>query len=185
MKPEWSSLRSNPRIVDLPDDDAAAFSLYQQWLYSKQLPILSDEPDEPLSEGYHSLAYAYVLGERLMDRDFKNAIADAYVLYARGTPPGKRYYPSNEEIRIIYDGTTEHAPIRQLLIDIWTCRGKSEWMDGDTNLPKDFLIEVTKALLKARPSLENVSRPWKNRHEQYQEKDLSIQKDDADTGALV
>lgn len=172
MKPEWASLRPNPRVIDLPDDDAAAFALYQQWLYTRQLPILPDdlEEDSGSSEGYHTLAYAYVLGERLMDIDFKNSIASAYVLYARGTPPGKRAYPSNEEIRIIYEGTQERAPIRKLLVDIWCCRGKHEWIENDADLPKDFLVEVTKALLKARPSLESLSRPWKNQHVQYQER---------------
>lgn len=173
MKPEWASLRPNPRVIDLPEDDATAFALYQQYIYSRQLPILPDDLDEDSAqtEGYHTLAYAYVLGERLMDTAFKNAIASAYVLYARGTPPGKRAYPSNEEIRILYDGTGEKSPIRKLLIDIWCCRGKHEWLDLDADLPKEFLVEVTRALLRARPSLENLSRPWKNEHVQYHEKE--------------
>ena len=172
MKPEWASLRPNPRLIDLPDDDAAAFALYQQYIYSRQLPILPDdlEEDSAQTEGYHTLAYAYVLGERLMDTEFKNSVASAYVLYARGTAPGKRAYPSNEEIRILYEGTGEKSPIRRLLVDIWCCRGKHEWMDQDSDLPKDFLVEVTRALLRARPSLENLSRPWKNEHAQYHEK---------------
>ncbi|KAF2466688.1 uncharacterized protein BDR25DRAFT_268059 [Lindgomyces ingoldianus] len=168
MKPEWASARPDPRVVELPDDVPAAFSLYMHWIYSKRLPVLPDPKELVTGEGgYHTLAYAYVLGERLMDFEFKNAVQDAYVLYARGSPPTKRYYPTNEEIRIIYDGTRENSPMRKFLADIWTWRGKYEWIEKDRDLPQDFLADVTTALLKTRPPIEDLSRPWKNSHEQY------------------
>ncbi|KAF2661610.1 hypothetical protein K491DRAFT_687382 [Lophiostoma macrostomum CBS 122681] len=189
MKPEWATLRPDPRTIELPEDDPAAFSLYMTWLYSGKLPILptsassststststtipalTDSLDPDAAEGHHTLAYAYILGERLLDASFKNAISDAYVLYARGSPPARRMYPSNEDIRIIYEGTSESAPIRKLLVDIWTCRGKHEWIEADPDLPREFLVEVTKGLLKVRTSVENLSRPWKTAHEQYHEK---------------
>ncbi|PSN62885.1 hypothetical protein BS50DRAFT_577772 [Corynespora cassiicola Philippines] len=181
MKPEWASQRADSRTVDLPEDDPEAFSLYRTWLYTGKLPVLPEHASgapsppggDPSEESYHVLAYAYVLGERLMDVEFKNAIADAYVLYARGAAPGKRHYPSNEEIRIIYEGTTEACPLRKLLVDIWYCRGKAEWIEQDPDaqeLPKEFLLEVVKALLKLRTGVDNLSRPWKNNHEQYHEK---------------
>lgn len=179
MKPEWSSQRADPRVITLEDDDPAAFALYVTWLYSGKLPILPEKdehnsitPNDSLleNEGYATLAHAYILGERLMDALFKNAICDAYVLYARGSPPAKRLYPTNEDIRLLYEGTNEKSPIRRLLVDIWCCRGRYEWIEHDDDLPKDFLIEVTKALLKCRPSTDHLSRPWKNSHEQYYEK---------------
>jgi hypothetical protein len=187
MKPEWASARPDPRVIELPDDDPAAFALYMSYLYSRQLPILCDtacppgnsslpmDPngDEDENEGFHTLSYAYVLGERLLDTGFKNAIIDAYVLYARGSPAAsqhtKRLYPSNADICILYSGTAETSPIRRLLVDIWSCRGKWEWIDQDPDLPADFLREVTKALLKSRGNVESLSRPWKNSHEQYHE----------------
>lgn len=191
MKPEWASLRPDPRTICLPDDDPGAFELYMSFLYSRTLPILATTPGpaqkdstissssswEPESDGYHTLAYAYVLGDRLLDTRFKNAIVDAYVLYARGAQPAKRYYPSNEEIRILYEGTREDAPIRKLLVDIWTVRGRSEWIESDGDLPREFLADVTKGLLRARERREGggggadgLSRPWKCSHEQYHEK---------------
>lgn len=188
MKPEWASLRSDPKTIELPDDDPAAFGLYMSFLYSGQLPILQEAnsqtttDSEELNENYNTLAYAYVLGERLMDVPFKNAISDTYVLCARGTAPAPpnaaaftipRRYPSNEEIRIIYSGTTDSSPLRRLIVDIWSCRGKFDWIDQDSDLPAEFLAEVVKALLKLRPndsSTMSLSRPWKNTHEQYHEK---------------
>ncbi|KAF1956624.1 hypothetical protein CC80DRAFT_504453 [Byssothecium circinans] len=186
MKSEWASMRPDPRVIELPEDDPEAFSLYRTWLYSGQLAILPDSggsgSDDSISitnssttdtapEHYHTLAYAYVLGERLLDVPFKNAIVDAYVLYARGTSPGRRYYPSNEEIRIIYDGTREGSPIRKLLVDIWYCRGKVEWIEKDSDLPQEFLACVVKELLRVRVSVDQLSRPWKLSHAQYHEKE--------------
>jgi hypothetical protein len=205
MKPNWASMRPDPRTISLPEDDPDAFALYRTWLYSGKLaimppasnavtttitgPLIATSPlsnnnnnDSQLSFGphpsdpdshYHTLAYAYVLGERLLDKGFKNAIADVYVLYARGNPPAKRYYPSNEEIRILYDGTHEGSPIRQLLVDIWYCRGKTEWVDKDAELPREFLASVVKELFRVRQEgrdLVNLSRPWKLSHLQYHEK---------------
>jgi len=203
MKPEWASMRPNPRTIDLPEDDPDAFSLYRTWLYSGKLAIMPSastavvtttgpnttpslrnnpnndsqlsndtHPTEPDTH-YHTLAYAYVLGERLLDRAFRNAIADVYVLYARGNPPAKRYYPSNEEIRILYDGTRDGSPIRQLLVDIWYCRGKMEWIDKDAELPNEFCLSVMKELFRVRQEgkdFVNLSRPWKLSHLQYHEK---------------
>lgn len=168
LKKEWASMREKPGVIELPDNDPDAFGLYMQWLYSKQISILADLSDEPEDdEKFHTLAYAYVLGEKIIDNDFKNAIMDAYVLYARAQGPSKRYYPSNEEIRILYEGTRESSPIRQFLVDVWTWRGKHSWLEHDSDLPKDFLVEVAKGLFKVRPSVEYMSRPWKNSHEQY------------------
>lgn len=175
MKPEWASMRPDPRIIELPEDDPEAFSLYRTWLYSGKLAILPDDSQNPadpesVPEAFQTLAYAYVLGERLMDTPFKNAIADVYVLYARGNPPARRYYPSHEEIRVLYDGTHEGSAIRQLLVDIWFCRGKLEWLERDKNLPSEFLVGVLMEVYKNRGGNESLSRPWKNQHEQYHDK---------------
>ncbi|KAF2260985.1 hypothetical protein CC78DRAFT_536017 [Lojkania enalia] len=165
MKPEWAEKRKNSRVVELPDDDPAAFALYMQWMFTRRLPILPEDEESSCSfEEFATLSNAYVLGERLMDNDWKNVIADCYVQFARSSKP---YYPSNEDIRIIYEGTREGSPIRQLLVDIYCSRGKADWLENDSHLPRDFLLQVTSALLKIRTVVQSVSRPWKNSHEQY------------------
>jgi hypothetical protein len=119
------------------------------------LPILPDSADISSSsslslsanEGFHTLAYAAVLAERLLDVDFKNAITDAYVLYARGTPTVSRRYPSNDDIKIIYDGTNENAKIRQLLLDIWYARGKLEWVERGMKQSKRPICSYPEHLL--------------------------------------
>lgn len=174
-------MRPDPRVIELPEEDAEAFALYRTWIYTGQLAILPEPPYpsapapalEEVDQHYHTLAYAYVLGEHLLDKQFKNAIADVYVLYARGMPPSSRYYPSHEEIRILYDGTGPNSPIRQLLVDIWYCRGKHEWIDENADLPKEFLTRVVKELLRVKPNnkgADALSRPWKLEHQQYHEK---------------
>lgn len=180
MKPEWASMRPDPRTIHLPEDSPEAFALYRTWLYCGKLAILPETStgDSNLEnsnlgtppEHYHTLAYAYVLGERLLDVRFKNTIMDTYVLFARGGA-GPRYYPSNEEIRIIYDGTSELCPIRRFLVDIWYCRGKLEWIENDSDLPQEFLAAVVKEMLRVRVTTDNLSRPWKLTHTQYHEKE--------------
>ncbi|CAI6338471.1 unnamed protein product [Periconia digitata] len=184
MKPEWASMRSDPRTVELPEDSPNAFALYRTWLYSRKLPILPTPPTESNieedtcrsslfgnpPEHYHTLAHAYVLGERLLDIQFKNTVMDTYVLFARGAT-GSRYYPTNDHVRIIYDGTTEGSPIRKFLVDIWYCRGKVEWIENDGDLPQEFLAAVVREMLRARQTTDNLSRPWKLTHTQYHEKE--------------
>lgn len=180
MKPEWSSMRDNPRVISLPDDDPDAFALYRTWIYSGKLAI---SPDVPFSAEtaderdahYSTLAYAYVLGERLLDIAFKNAIADVYVLNARGHEGMRSQYPTRDDIRTLYDGTGPGSPIRRLLVDIWVCRGKVEWLEEDDDiLPREFLISTLRELLRLKKGAdgktESMSRPWKLNHEQYHDK---------------
>ncbi|KAF2737958.1 hypothetical protein EJ04DRAFT_79841 [Polyplosphaeria fusca] len=122
MKPDWAENRPDPRVIELPEDDPAAFALYMQWIYTRKLPVLPEDENSSSSaspsDGFPTLAYAAVLAERLLDNEFKKAITDAYVLFARGPTLMTRRYPSNEDIRIIYEGTNENASIRKLLLDI-------------------------------------------------------------------
>ena len=175
-----------PPSTNLTPGHPLASSQSSQSTVSASQPINGTAPIPSISQTL-PLAHAYILGDRLLDTPFKNLIASTYVLFARGTPPGKRSYPSNEEIRILFDGTREGAPIRQLLVDIWCTRGKADWMkesddEGEGCLPREFLWEVTKGLLSVRGNLEDrravgergeclASRPWKDRHVQYHEKE--------------
>jgi hypothetical protein len=181
MKPTWASSREDPRTITLPNDNPAAFSLYLTWLYSGKLPVLAEVEtpgfnDPDLDQGFRTLSHAYVLGDSLMDTAFQNAVADAYVLFARsaGEPGHHRSYPSNEDIRILFDGTHEHSPIRGLILDIWSRRGRHDWIQkNEDELPYEFLAAITKELLKVRDNTENLSRPWKYAHEQYHVRDTT------------
>jgi hypothetical protein len=164
-------------IISLSDHDPEAFALWRTWIYTGKLAILpetpfpSDSVDERTAH-YSVLAHAYILGDYLVDTPFMNAIADVYVLNARGIDNTRALYPSNEEIGVLYDGTSPDSPIRKLLVDIWMYRGKVEWLEKEAEegiLPREFLVEVVRELLKLKKLKEGetMSRPWKMTHQQY------------------
>lgn len=172
------SVHPESRVIDLSDHDPEAFALWRTWIYTGKLAILPELPFPPdsmdeRSAHYTVLAHAYILGGYLLDIAFMNAITDVYVLNARGIDGSRALYPSNEEIGVLYDGTSPDSPIRKLLVDIWMYRGKAEWLDKEMeegNLPREFLVEVMRELLKLKKTGtqgETMSRPWKLTHEQY------------------
>lgn len=177
MKDTWTAMKDESRVIELPNDNPDAFALWRTWIYTGKLAILP-EPPFPLeamddrAAHYAVLAHAYVLGEMILDIPFMNAIADVYVLNARGVDGARAHYPTNEDIGVLYDGTSPDSPIRRLLVDIWMYRGKVEWLDRemeDAALPREFLVEVMRELLKLKKAREGetMSRPWKMTHEQY------------------
>ncbi|KAJ4291127.1 hypothetical protein N0V90_010325 [Kalmusia sp. IMI 367209] len=176
MKDEWSSMRDDPRVISLPEDDPDAFALYRTWAYTGKLAIRPELPFSPETSQerdahYSTLAYAYVLGERLLDIAFKNAIADVYVMNARGIDGARSHYPTNDDVRTLYEGTGPESPIRKFLVDVWVCRGRHDWLEGDDDvLPREFLVAVMRELLRLKRGdgrSDSMSRPWKSTHEQY------------------
>ncbi|KAF2444321.1 hypothetical protein P171DRAFT_485776 [Karstenula rhodostoma CBS 690.94] len=170
-----------PPTISLSDHDPDAFALWRTWIYTGKLAILPDPPlapDSSLDERtahYAVLAHAYILGDYLVDVPFMNAVADVYVLNARGIDGSRALYPSNEEIGVLYDGTSPDSPIRKLLVDIWMYRGKVEWLETEAEdgvLPREFLVEVVRELLRLKKVREGetMSRPWKMTHEQYHDR---------------
>ncbi|KAL1602849.1 hypothetical protein SLS60_006270 [Paraconiothyrium brasiliense] len=179
----WTSLNGNglttdgAPVIELSEHDPEAFALWRTWVYTGKLAILPETPFPPdsvdeRSAHYSVLAHAYILGDYLVDIPFMNAIADVYVLNARGDNGSRALYPSNEEIGVLWDGTSPDSPLRRFLVDIWLYRGKAEWLDKEVQedvLPREFLVEVLGELLKLKKMKEGetMSRPWKMTHEQY------------------
>ncbi|OCL08417.1 hypothetical protein AOQ84DRAFT_293161, partial [Glonium stellatum] len=149
IKPEWAE--SYPKVIHLPEDDPVAFLCYMQWLYCKQLPTSKDDE-------CRQLARAYALGEKLLDIDFKNDVIDAMVAKASIFVDGIMKFPGSDAIEVLYYGTPESSPARRLFIEFWTFVGKEEWMT-DQPPPYEFLIDLSKSLLRQRPRPHG-DRPW-------------------------
>ncbi|OAF99584.1 uncharacterized protein CC84DRAFT_366074 [Paraphaeosphaeria sporulosa] len=178
-------------VISLSDHDPDAFALWRTWIYTGKLAILPDPPlpsdsNDERTAHYAVLAHAYILGDYLVDIPFMNAIADVYVLNARGIDGARALYPSNEEIGVLYDGTSPDSPIRRLLVDIWMYRGKPEWLEREVDedvLPREFLVEVVRKLLELKKVREGetMSRPWKMTHEQYHDRrEVGVQEEMAE-----
>jgi hypothetical protein len=139
LKPEWATSRSDPRLIDLTDEDPDTFKIYLHWLHFKTLPTVhAEEPSTNESTEHVALSMCYVLGEKLMDKKFKNAIVKALHDTLRNHTSSHPRVPDYESINIIYTGTTENSPARRLLVGMWTTIG--------LYLPKDFAEFVNDAL---------------------------------------
>ncbi|KAI8939605.1 hypothetical protein NX059_003368 [Plenodomus lindquistii] len=111
LKKEWTARRKGP--IKLSDEDPDLFEMYVQWLYSQKVSIKSSHP------GYHnvlfSLVQSHILGARLLDPKYQNAVMKALILYADET----RMYPHDGILRYAYDNTLPSSPLRMILIDFW------------------------------------------------------------------
>ncbi|KAJ4291131.1 hypothetical protein N0V90_010329 [Kalmusia sp. IMI 367209] len=86
------------------------FKAYLHWLKHATIPRPSNGPDQ---NDYPFLAKLYVLGERVGDVRFKNAMIDTIIAVSVKA----RWCPVGEPVSIIYDGTKASSPARRLMTD--------------------------------------------------------------------
>lgn len=77
MKPEWAKARPNPRVVDLSDEDPRIFQIYLHWMYFKTIPSVYTTIATNWNPEYVQLSSCYIMGEKLVDSAFKNAVLTA------------------------------------------------------------------------------------------------------------
>ena len=163
-KPEWSE--GNPGVVDLSDEKPDIFEVYLHWLYFKTLSTVQDQPPTSNPE-YLELAQCYVLGEKLLDVKFKNAVIDAMIDVLVNQPEDDVFIPGPSTIKTIYEGTMEGSLVRTLLVDIWAARaGKSGKTDLD-ECPPEFAIDLAKEFLDLNLMVDS---SWEDSMEKYHEK---------------
>ena len=104
------------------DMDVAAFRLYTEWLYSgciqKEALMLNAEDVD-----FSSIGQAYILGEKLQDKKFKNAVVN--LLLQTIITQGKMDLTLPT---LIYKETSAIAPLRKLLVDLYVWYGHKNWL---------------------------------------------------------
>ena len=117
LKPEWTALREDRKPIELtdPEDDPETFTIYVHWLYYKSLP--ASVSGKPSSGQMARLVDAYLLGEKLMDVSFKNAIIAAIIASFCHTPRSERRFPCTTDIEALYDRTTPSSTLRYQVQD--------------------------------------------------------------------
>lgn len=113
LRGEWKEARE--RTIPFPEDDPEVFSVYQQWLYGGRIHTYSSnnalfKPDDE----YKTLVQAYILGEKIMDQDFEDSIADAIVEKLRSL---RRFDASLTDL--VFDNTPSGLPLRRLWMDVY------------------------------------------------------------------
>ncbi|KAK5120538.1 hypothetical protein LTR85_006194 [Meristemomyces frigidus] len=133
------------RKVVLPDDQS-------HWLYTKTIASISAEDSSQSA----LLAKLYVLGEELLDSNFQDCIIDAFICALREVraKPAKtstfRYCLRKQTVNLIYDGTPQKSPARQLMVDVYTREATGEAMKDENNnvqVHPEFLLDLASALL--------------------------------------
>ncbi|KAF1843670.1 uncharacterized protein K460DRAFT_357369 [Cucurbitaria berberidis CBS 394.84] len=168
MKPEWASPKADPRDIQLVDEDPELFKVYLHWLYFKNMPtVYAGSKGKNYNHEYVLLCRCYIMGEKLMDVGFKNAMLDALVGAMENTP---RLVPGLTAINIIYAGTLGGSPARRFLVDIWVKMADESWLDYLTAaLPHAFVLEFSRVLLQSRCKGKEDTRAWMERVKEYHE----------------
>jgi hypothetical protein len=168
-KLEWKS--TEPRTIDLSDEDPKVFRMYLQWLYTQKVAFLAPTGKTNDGEAYHvsaePLIDSYLIGEKLIDPTYQNAVIKALM---RGIHEKFVQFPSDEIIRHAYQYTTQRSPLRKRLVDFHVWAGESCWTIG--NVVKitcaGFANDLITALmtLRSKPDVER-DRPWVKNPESY------------------
>lgn len=145
--------------IKLPDDEPAVLKAYIQFLYSGDLtfsPIRTVRTtaafmnNEDESE-YIALAELYALGEKLMDRTFKNRVIDRLFTMScpDNTVANEQRHPIGTVVDMIYKSTVAGSPARRLMVELYFWKGAEDWVLGrpeDNNT--EFLMDLTQVLLR-------------------------------------
>ena len=146
LRGEWKEAQE--RTIPLPEDDPDVFSVYQQWLYGNLICTRYNNTVSQTDDEYESLVKAYILGEKIMDQDFKDSIADAIVEKARCV---HRFDTSLTSL--VFDNTPPASPLRRLWLDIYFHFGSFEWLEVDLvggAINAEFMAEFSRYQMKSR-----------------------------------
>jgi hypothetical protein len=146
-------MEAEEKIVRLPEDDPTVYATYVHHLYTGELVVQPDEQKpvkELLSEQHHMLCSVYVLAEKILDIETKNAVFHA-MLEMRYTKQsnGKICGSSCDGVNVIYKGTVVGSPARRLMVDLYSYRVKGDWI-GQRPFSKEFLRDLLIRTLDTR-----------------------------------
>jgi hypothetical protein len=150
LKKEWAE--GQTRTVELQEETPELMAHYLDWVYTSKLPTKDCSlfhPESAKITAHDLLAELYVLGERRLDSDFRNAITAELVrlrLILHGSP-GCRTSQRVTSVNTIYQGTPAGSPARRLMVDLSLRFGCHQCFTGD--LDKAFLVDLTHAFFVA------------------------------------
>ncbi|CAK1363184.1 unnamed protein product [Cercospora beticola] len=141
---EW--LERQTRVVNLPESNPEAFTVYVNWLYFGRL-FVDDEPSVPpeSKQMFEILVRAYVLGDQLLDVAFKDAAVDAFGQETLKLYEGIRYLPGAIPRHLLYENSLPTAPLRRLVVRRLTMFQNASNIKEDE--PSAFLHDVIQALV--------------------------------------
>jgi hypothetical protein len=182
MKSEWRTIPKKP--IDLSEEDPEEFEVYSRWLYSRKIFV-----DVHAELTHDHLARLYVLGEKLTDEPFQDAVLYTVIdIVKDGTK-----YPPDEAINIIYSRTSSaSSPARRLIVDMYVHAGHKRWLCSESICQAtcvEFVDDFVKGFFECSKRLPEKGFPWVKapeayiftamRVEEHKEKETGKAKDDA------
>ncbi|KAG9515702.1 hypothetical protein KCV07_g7220, partial [Aureobasidium melanogenum] len=116
----------NKSVIEMGlDVDVTAFRLYTEWVYSGRiqkgaLEVSAEDID------FSSIGQAYILGEKLQDQKFKNAVINLLLQTIITQGMMDLTFPT-----LVFKETSASAPLRRLLVDLYVCYGYKDWLKPD------------------------------------------------------
>ena len=131
----------------LPEDRPDIFYAYVQWLYDKMIYCKTTSP----GRNFGFIAELYLLGEKLLDRDFQDQAISVLISIVRDDLlPDGRFVPNVFVFSSIYDRTPEGSPARRLMLDLCVRFGGKRWDFKSPKVNRDFLADITTKLFEHR-----------------------------------
>ena len=115
LNKQWQE--GQTRVVDLPESDPETFKIYANWLYSGTL-LVDDELAVPAAEKdiWDLMVKAYILGDRLCDKDFKDAVTDGAAQECLREYEGETFAIGPEPCRWLFGNSTPGVSFRRLIV---------------------------------------------------------------------
>lgn len=146
LRGEWKEARE--RTIPLPEDDPEIFAVYQRWIYGGLICTRYNNALSKTDDEYKTLVKAYILGEKIMDQDFKDSIADAIVEKLRSL---RRFDAGLTGL--VFENTPSASPLRSLWMDAYYHFGSSEWLDASlvgSPINAEFMVEFSRYQMQFR-----------------------------------
>lgn len=150
LRGEWKE--ANDRVITLPDDEPDVFSIYQEWLYSGLIHTRGSEKGLENDPEHELLVKAFVLGEKIIDPEFKDCVLDAIIEKLREDKCINLYLT-----KLVFDNTPSASPLRRLWMDTYYYFGTPQWIDSNVlgnTVSSEFLIEFSHYQMQKRTSLD-------------------------------
>lgn len=143
LRHDWKEAQE--RIVKLPETHPDHFDLYVQWIYSHQLHFQPSPESGVIQSEIARLLRAYVLGQYLLDGDFRDAVIGDMIKrirIARHSRPNL-----GKHLAWIYAQTEDNDPLRRLAVDtLADLELQTEMTDDETkDFPREALLHIIHA----------------------------------------
>lgn len=118
LKPAW--IARSGSAISLPDHLPAAFDVYLRWINTQEVLVGSNESGP---NGLETLIPASILGEPLLDKEFRDVMSDAIINFLLL----QDNFAMVGYLQYIYENTNEDDPLREIGVDSCVYQTSSNW----------------------------------------------------------